>query len=66
MKISVNGTVRQFEDGLTVYDLLQELGIQKSFVAVALNRTCIPKTAREHTEVHEGDEVEILAPQQGG
>lgn len=66
MKIMVNGTLRQFEVVHNVHDLLEKLGYHNPFVAVAINRTCIPKASLKSTEVREGDEVEILAPQQGG
>jgi thiamine biosynthesis protein ThiS len=33
---------------------------------VALNRDCVPRAALGETSLHDDDEIEILAPMQGG
>ncbi len=66
MKISVNGEVRSIPQAMGVDQLLEHLGYQPKAVAVAINMEFIPSTAYTNTQLHESDEVEILAPMSGG
>lgn len=65
MKISVNGKGMDLEAG-TIEHLLTALGYDRRFVAVAINFTCVARSQFASTEIHEGDEVEVLSPQSGG
>ena len=65
MKILVNGAWRETPAG-ELASLLDELGYTGSVVATAVNGEFVSAAARPHTELAEGDRVEILSPMQGG
>ncbi|PQO23301.1 thiamine biosynthesis protein ThiS [Rhodobacteraceae bacterium WD3A24] len=65
MRIEINGEAREVT-ATTPAELLFELGWGEARVATALNGEFLPKTARERTELAEGDRLEVLAPMQGG
>jgi sulfur carrier protein len=65
VKILVNGQWRE----LGAADLaaaLAELGYCDVAIATALNGEFVPVTARAETQLTEGDQLEVLAPMQGG
>jgi sulfur carrier protein len=66
MQILVNGQPIETRDGLTVEDLLRELGVRREFTAVALNREVTARSAYETTVLRDGDRVEIVRPMAGG
>jgi sulfur carrier protein len=65
MKILVNDRENDIDAG-TIADVVNILGYQGLYFAVALNMTCIPRSQYAKTRVMEGDKVEILMPMQGG
>ena len=66
MKIRVNGEEMNFPDGLTIAALLEFLHIPLSGRAVAVNLTFVPKPRHARHVLADGDEVEVVAPMQGG
>lgn len=50
----------------TLADLLDELGYGERTVATALNGDFVPVGQRQVTRLHQGANVEIVAPRQGG
>jgi sulfur carrier protein len=66
MQIRVNGQFRKINEPTSIQRLLEELGYQNHFVAVALNQQCIPKQQFQDKLVQDQDEIEILAPMAGG
>ena len=65
MKITVNGQITDVR-GADLGTVLAELGYGGTKIATALNETFVPSGARAATMLHEGDRLEIVAPQQGG
>lgn len=47
-------------------ELLHELDFDEAVVATALNGQFVPKTLRSETVLKTGDQIEIIAPMQGG
>ncbi|MBI1846147.1 MAG: sulfur carrier protein ThiS [Candidatus Rokubacteria bacterium] len=66
MKVSVNGRAMNLDDDLSVEALLQQLGVNRRFMAVAVNREITPRTRYGQTVLREGDRVEIVRPMGGG
>jgi sulfur carrier protein len=66
MKIFVNGELKEFEDETNIKTLMEVLGYEKDAGAAAVNMTFVAIDKYEETLLHEGDEVEILAPVYGG
>lgn len=64
MKVTVNGSPQTITAD-TLAKALDELGYGGARVATALNGAFVPATARA-TPLAEGDQIEILAPRQGG
>ncbi|MCB0418799.1 MAG: sulfur carrier protein ThiS [Bdellovibrionaceae bacterium] len=66
MRVNVNGEVQTVKDRVSVQELLSDLKMDKPYVAVSVNMSCIPKFQYKDFELHENDEIEILVPYQGG
>ena len=66
MSVRVNGEVCASAGGKTVATLLEDLGYESRFVAVAINKVCILRADFSSMLVRDGDELEVLAPMAGG
>lgn len=65
MKIIVNGEPLEVAS-LSLAETLVELGYEDAIVATALNGEFVSARSRAQAPIKEGDEVEIVAPRQGG
>jgi sulfur carrier protein len=65
MKIAVNGQITDVQ-GADLGTVLVELGFGGAKIATALNEAFVPSGGRSTTMLHDGDRLEIVAPQQGG
>ena len=66
MTITVNGKSMEVADGVSVEALLTQLGVERRFTAVAVNREVTPRRDYEATMLEPGDRVEIVRPMGGG
>jgi sulfur carrier protein len=66
MRILLNGKPTDVREGLTLSELLVELGVRREYTAVALNREVARRDAHETTVLRPGDRVEIVHPMAGG
>lgn len=66
MKVTVNGKDKTFEAPLNLYNVLEQEGYISMMIAVARNGTFVPKDSYEGTPIYDGDQIEIVAPMQGG
>ncbi len=66
MQIIVNGEPKSFKNEINIKILMETLGYEKGVGAVAVNMTFVASDRYEETILHDGDEVEILAPVCGG
>jgi|HigsolmetaAR201D_1030396.scaffolds.fasta_scaffold14564_3 sulfur carrier protein len=66
MTVIVNGEPHQLDAPLTVAALVARLGCGARGVAVAINRTVVPRSTWAEHVVHDGDAVEVLKAAQGG
>ncbi|MAE52033.1 MAG: thiamine biosynthesis protein ThiS [Micavibrio sp.] len=66
IKLTINGLPKDFEAPLNLYDVLAQEEVIEMMIAVARNRTVIPKGDWAQTFLDDGDIIEILAPMQGG
>ena len=64
MKITLNGEPRQ-TSAATLADLLTEAGFGPK-VATARNGDFVAAGLRRTTPIHDGDQIEVVAPMQGG
>ena len=67
MKISLNGEELAVDDGVTIVELVRQLGREPGRgVAVAVNGEVIPRSVWEAAVISEADSVEILNAIGGG
>ncbi len=64
-RVVVNGEATE-TGAATVAELVAELGYNEGQVATALNGDFVPRSARAQTKLSAGDNIEIVAPRQGG
>ena len=66
ISVTVNGEKRQFDNNITVEDLLNALDIKRERLAVERNRAIVPRTRYMETVLEDGDSVEIVSLVGGG
>ena len=66
MKLIINGQKTTFAAPLNIADCLDQQGFGDKLVAVARNGSFVPRERHSETTLEDGDEIEIVAPMQGG
>ena len=66
MQITVNGEAKTVREGLSVRELVEELGLTEGPVAVERNREVVPRAQHATTRLAERDSVEIVHLVGGG
>jgi thiamine biosynthesis protein ThiS len=60
VRVQINGEGKEIAPGISVAQLLGELGIRPGRVVVELNREVVSREAHDKTVLKEGDNIEIL------
>jgi sulfur carrier protein len=60
MKLTINGNEAEYNDSLTVSELLEVLDIEPARVAVEVNINIIKKANYQEHVLNDGDSVEIV------
>ena len=66
MHVIVNEQPQQYPDGLTVTQLLEQLGLAGKPVAVERNQDLVPRGEHPTTVLQDGDRLEIVSLTGGG
>lgn len=66
MIVTINGQRKTFDTPINIDEYLQQEGYGDMMIAVARNRSFVPKGDYEATILEDGDELDIVAPMQGG
>ena len=66
MVVVANGDEVEVDDGATVADLLEQLGLGKRLVVVERNGEPVTRADRATTSLHEGDRLELVRAVAGG
>ncbi|RTE67084.1 sulfur carrier protein ThiS [Amphritea opalescens] len=66
MLIQVNGDSLDVQEGASVADLIEQLGLGERRVAVELNLEIVPRSRHANTKLSEGDRVEVVHAIGGG
>ena len=66
IQISVNGEIKDIQEGLNIKEMIEALEYKTKGFAVAVNTTFIAILSYEETIIKAGDTIDILAPVQGG
>ena len=60
MTVRLNGDQRECQEGTTIADLVEELGLRKKRIAVEVNQDIISRDEYVRHGLQHGDEVEIV------
>ncbi len=66
MEVYVNGKSREVEGDVPLAALLEELGVDRTSIAVAVNRYVVPRRQHADVTLADGDRIEIVHAVQGG
>lgn len=66
MEIRLNGETRDVGDGISIHDLLEDLGLGARRVAVERNRDIVPRASYAEIVLQPGDVVEVVQFVGGG
>ena len=64
--MKVNGETFEFRDGMTVSNLIAEMGFSEAMVAVELNLDILPRDSFSSTVIKENDRIEVVRFVGGG
>ena len=66
LQVRINGEHRRVSGGLTIAELVSELGFDPARVAVERNLEVVPRSTLREAAVEDGDEYEIVRFVGGG
>ncbi len=66
MEITLNSKTINIDNDINIKDLLSLKGYENKMIAVAINGEFIPKSCHKAHVIKDRDEIEIVAPMQGG
>jgi sulfur carrier protein len=66
MQISLNGKRTEVEDRISLEQLLDRLGFNKTFIAVICRGDIIPRESWSTRELQADEAIDVLTPMQGG
>jgi len=67
MKVVINGSERELQAGVTLSEMLDELGIpSRDGIAVAVNESVVTRARLGDYRVEEGDAIEVIHAVSGG
>jgi len=66
VKIELNGVTREVDRSTTVGSLLDELGLGRDGIAVAVGMRVVPRGEQDSRRLEPGDQVEIIQAVGGG
>lgn len=64
--MKVNGEIFEFREGMTVSNLIAEMGFSEAMVAVELNLDILPRDSFSSTVLKESDCIEVVRFVGGG
>lgn len=66
MTIILNGSDHKTEPDTTLSQLLEQMGLKRDGIAVAVNSRVVPKSAHDQTVLFPGARVEVIRAVGGG
>jgi len=64
--VSINGTMRQFTDPISVAKLIEEMGLTGKRVALERNGEIVPRSSFHMQQLEDGDKLEVVVAVGGG
>jgi sulfur carrier protein len=62
----INGENKEFTDGISLEEIIQQLGVRKETVVAEVNRQIIQNDQRKACKLSDGDQVELIQFVGGG
>ena len=66
MKLTINGEIKEFPEGLSLEELIRQLGVRKETVVAEVNRQIVQNEKRAECRLSDGDQVELIQFVGGG
>lgn len=66
MKLLINGENKEFPTGISLEELIQNLGVRKETVVAEVNRQIVQNDQRPGWKLSDGDQVELIQFVGGG
>lgn len=66
MKLTVNGNEMEFQEGISVQEMLNAMNNQNKMIVIEKNLEIVPKENFTQTILKEGDNIEIISFVGGG
>ena len=66
MQLTINGENKEFADGLSLEELIRQLGVRKETVVAEVNREIIQNDQTVNRKLLDGDQVELIQFVGGG
>jgi len=66
MELTINGENKKFDEGLSLEELIQSLGVRKETVVAEVNRKIVQAGERSRFKLTHGDQVELIQFVGGG
>ncbi|MFA6045110.1 MAG: sulfur carrier protein ThiS [Phycisphaerales bacterium] len=66
MQVTVNGQSMELDDGATVRQVIERLGLAKAACAAEVNKKLVPRRDQESCTLANGDTVEVVSLVGGG
>ena len=66
MKLLINGENKDFTDGISLEELIRQLGVRKETVVAEVNRRIIQNEQRAECKLADGDQIELIQFVGGG
>jgi sulfur carrier protein len=60
MKLIINAIEKEFEEGLTLAQIIRELKVEQKVMALAVNMQIVKKEQWDSFTPNDGDEIELL------
>jgi thiazole synthase len=60
LRVQINGEPSELREGMTLHELVAQLGLAPERLAVERNREVVRRTRWAETEIADGDQIEIV------
>jgi sulfur carrier protein len=66
VEITLNGEPRQFPEGVSLAEIVEQLDLANQRIAIEINEDLAPRSSYASRYLHSGDRVEIIQAVGGG
>jgi sulfur carrier protein len=66
ISITLNGHIKAINNKCSIQNIIEQEGYGGMMIAIARNGEFVPRDHYDQTLINDGDDIEIVAPMQGG